>query len=360
MALSAELSLDCGKTMEPIRTKRKFTRRLREDGEWEYKCRRCDKHKKSSNFRSHKGMQWGIDTTCRSCRSIYESLRYKERNQKAATERYRKFKRREKEANKVWRGEKPTPTRCRMVKEVKCTPELQKAALRLNKTLEDASHSLYTFDIEPKTLAKIESGQCMVRLETAEKIAAILMEPNLLDAFMPNWNQAGDKGCKVCGTNIHPHQGKGMCRLCYHRDYYGAPQTIMRAGERWARYFDQCVMCGTREKKHAGRGHCSTCFHILKGETQRPPVDSWKKQCIVCLEIFDCSFVKKIYCSHSCKTAAYLYKATGKVPSPRQTKCGHCSGPLPPGSTRRKKYCTLKCKNNATNKRNSQKLRREG
>jgi hypothetical protein len=73
-----------------------------------------------------------------------------------------------------------------------------------------------------------------------------------------SWSRKYER-CVKCGGTEYPHQGHGLCYICYQREVNGVrSEYIPRLA--WARYYEQCIQCGQTVYPHMARGLCSRCY----------------------------------------------------------------------------------------------------
>lgn len=280
--------------------KRRKHRRREVDGKFQYQCNCCRRWLYANHYCKTAGSRWGINSQCSQCRSRKSAL---EENRKTLVRnRAMGLKIREQLGDAVYREERDVPHRFRHALECR-TPALVEAATKVLRRFSEEKHVLEVVGIHARTLrAFIHESDRMMRLSTAEKLAVELDDNELTDEFLPQWNNAGLKRCGSCGSNIHPHWGKGLCRLCYHREYYEAdPRLVGRGG--WSRFHEKCVGCGTTDRAHSGNGYCTRCNGRIK--LHGAPITMRKCAC-GCDRQFELNDQRRIYFSGSCRHRCYV------------------------------------------------------
>lgn len=126
----------------------------------------------------------------------------------------------------------------------------------------------------------------------------------------PGWSKVSDC-CIGCGTFYHVHQAKGMCALCYRRDYYGNKKvhSFNRKGK-WSHMHDACITCGGTEARHVGAGVCSTC------RSKSARLTAPQKLCEQCNNPIPRTtyYLKKKFCNNACSTKAYRARRMERDP----------------------------------------------
>lgn len=275
--------------------KRRKHRRREVDGKFEYQCNTCRRWLSGIHFgKMASNSRWGYKTDCHQCLAWKEERRAT--RPALVQKRVRRYKARERIANEVYSDKRDVPQRFQHRSWARTDKLLAAAETVLRRHSED--DILELTGIHARMLRSFLDGTGKnISIRTAEKLEVELDDYTLLDEFLPDWNRAGLKRCKECGTNVHPHQGKGLCRLCYHRDYYGMDPRVKGRG-RWAQYHECCLGCGTVERKHDANGYCTRCTGRIKAHGA--PITM--RLCVCgCNREFELNDKRRLYYSASCK-----------------------------------------------------------
>ena len=116
-----------------------------------------------------------------------------------------------------------------------------------------------------KTDNRIENLEIMSRADHAR----------LHHAGTERWSRDFDC-CQECGTTERPCRAQGRCVNCYNNMRYRTDQAFRERvkarvkdrkarrrvprAPRWAKAHDACIRCGTTERRHTGRGLCELCY----------------------------------------------------------------------------------------------------
>ena len=63
--------------------------------------------------------------------------------------------------------------------------------------------------------------------------------------------------CISCGSIKYEHQGNGLCKKCYSKNFYQLKKSNVG---KWAKDYDCCIDCGRTDRPHQANGRCGTCY----------------------------------------------------------------------------------------------------
>ena len=292
----------------PTYKRRKHRRREVSHG-YEYQCNQCRLWLRSKMFGKSSSGRWGLYSVCVNCVTRNESK--SDWRKKLNRKRHLREKAQERLADSVDNGIREVPKRLQHASAVR-TEKLVSAVRHVVARYTDLELAAQVVGVTSRTFRRILNEGSAIDIGTADKIALELDDVELLDEYLPDWNRDGLKRCRECGTNVHPHKGKGLCRLCYHRDYYDADPNGIHKG-RWSKRYLKCIGCGTTERTHAGNGYCTRCDGRIKSHGGLVT-----RTCVCgCGQSFELNDKRRVYYSGACKTRVHTERCKARGINPR-------------------------------------------
>lgn len=224
-------------------------------GNFRYRCTHCGEYKFEKHFQKRRRNRWGLDGNCKLCVSKKRLVKDKADKEQERLKKYRR-----------------------------------------NKTKHDQA-------------ADKKYENWIFRQEQGLKVAL----------GKPGWSKDFGDCCSGCGTFFHKHHAKGMCTLCYHRDYYGITNhhQFNRRGK-WSRLHDHCKTCGGTESPHGSKGDCKRCYARKRTRPQVAP----NRCCHHCKKPIDKDEnTKKKFCSDSCAQKS-ARRRKGQIKGKHCVACG--------------------------------------